>query len=332
MGSDASAYLPWDLRGPMRAALGAVAPDLVAFTKTEVWPVMVEEARAAGAKVALIAATLPPGAGRLSRPARALLGPTWRHLTLVAAIAEEDAERLIGLGVPREAVRVTGDPGIDSAASRAGEADPRAPYLAPFHADPRPTVVAGSTWPADDAVLLPALDAVRRDHTGVRAVLAPHEPDRVHVEALLGDLRRRGWNAAPLAEVEREGAEGVDAVVVDRVGILAHLYTVGSAAYVGGGFHDRGLHSVLEPAAAKLPVAFGPRHGNARAAADLVACGGGRAVADPAELAEALAEWLGASGGAEWAGERAFGYIHGHLGAADRTAALLDELLPERST
>jgi 3-deoxy-D-manno-octulosonic-acid transferase len=47
-------------------------------------------------------------------------------------------------------------------------------------------------------------------------------------------------------------------VVVDRVGMLATLYRYAMAAYVGGGF-GAGVHSLLEPAIAGIPIACGPR-------------------------------------------------------------------------
>ncbi len=302
---------------------------MVVFTKTEAWPVLVAESARRGVPVAMVGGTVPPGAGRGRWPARALLREVWRSMTLVGAITEEDADGFRRLGVRDEAIRVTGDPGIDSAAQRATAADPGAPWLRPLHEDPRPTVVAGSTWPADDAVLLPALRSLRGIVPEVRAVLAPHEPDSEHVGALVRDLRADGWSVATLGEVEERGdARGVDVVVVDRVGVLAQLYTVGAAAFVGGGFHDAGLHSVLEPAAARLPVTFGPRHANARAAGQLLAEGGAREVEGSVGLAEVLALWTSDEAERRYAGERAFGYIQRHLGAAERSAALLDDLLP----
>jgi len=257
MPSDASEYFPWDIPSVIRPVLEAVAPDLVVFTKTEVWPVLVEEAVRRGIPVAMVGAALPPGAGRARPLARAFLRPTWERIAALGAISEADAEGFRSLGVSSAAVQVTGDPGIDSAARRAHAAAPEATYLAPFHRDARPTIVAGSTWPADDVVLLPALHELRSRVDGLRVILAPHEPESGHVSDLLGRLAGGGWRAATLGEVEKRGtAADLDAVVVDRVGVLAHLYTVGTVAYVGGGFHDAGLRSVLEPAAARLPVAF----------------------------------------------------------------------------
>ncbi len=327
MPADAADYLPWDLTSPMRTVLNAVRPDVVAFTKTEVWPVLVAESERLSIPTALVGGSLTPGAGRAKWPATALLRPTWSRLSLVGAIDGEDRLGFADLGVRADIIHVTGDPGIDSAAARARSADPEAPYLEPFHRAPLPTVVAGSTWPADEEVLFPALRDAKARIASVRVVVAPHEPTPLRVRELVRRLGAGGWRPVTLSEMERSGLEGRDAVVVDRVGALAHLYTVATIAYVGGGFHGAGLHSVLEPAAAGVPVLFGPGHGNARAAEDLVGLGGGRVGTDRAGLADVLVTWLLDPSQRDYAGAAARGYIDRHTGAADRSARLLLSLI-----
>lgn len=323
-----SDYLPWDVSGELRPLVKALRPDLLAFTKTEVWPVLAHEAHRHDAAVTLIAATLPPSSSRLDWPTRAVLRPSMERLDAVLAIAEEDAERFVSVGARREVVEVTGDPGIDSAANRAGEADPEAPYLSPFRDVDGPVLVAGSTWRADEAVLVPACTRVRKRHSGLTLVVAPHEPGREHVRELESLLEGAGWTVRTLSRVEAEGSvEAADAVLVDRVGVLAQLYTVARVAYVGGGFHDEGLHSVLEPAAAEVPVVFGPRNANSRAASDLARLGGGEEVASEEELAAVLDRWLSDEGERRGSARAAAGYIESHRGAARRTAERLADVL-----
>ena len=159
-------------------------------------------------------------------------------------------------------------------------------------------------------------------------MIAPHEPSEDGVRALEARAQREGWRTARLGQVESNGACGeADFVVVDRVGVLTDLYTVGEVAWVGGGFHRHGLHSVLEPAAAGLPVLFGPRHRNARAAGELLALGGARVVRDVEEAASALDGWLGNVSARSASGASGRRYIKAHLGAADRTADLLTGLI-----
>ncbi len=333
MPAEVADYLPWDTLGQVRAALDALQPTLLVFTKTEVWPVLAREARRRGVPVVLVAATLPPDAGRLRFPARVLLRPVFGELDRVLTISSDDGRRFIRLGVDPSRIGITGDPGIDSARTRALKIDPDAPYLAPFHRAPRPTVVAGSTWSADEAVLLPALERLRATIPELRLVIAPHEPTAPHLARLEEALDEGGWAPARLGEVEERGSvDGVAAVVVDRVGVLAPLYTVGSAAFVGGGFHRHGLHSVLEPAAVGCPVVFGPRHANARAAGELIRAGGAHEVADDHELSDTLAQWLTPPERGRAAGKRAEGYIRQHAGAALETVRELLRLLPGRDS
>ncbi len=324
----AGGYLPWDTRPEMEGLVDALRPDVLVFTKTEVWPVLAQVASEQEVPAVLVAGTLPSGASRLRWPARAFLQPAFRTLRRVCAISQEDGDRFRRLGVSPEVVEVTGDPGIDSAAARSEAADPGSAHLRPLLRDRPPTLVAGSTWKPDERILLPALRVLRREVEGLRLVIAPHEPTPGHLSQLTGELEEDGWSVIPLSRVESsESVGGGDVVVVDRVGVLSDLYRAGDVAFVGGGFHDHGLHSVLEPAAAGLPVTFGPRHQNARAAAELEAEGGARAVGSSEELAEVLGRWLKVSEVGEEAASRARGYIERHRGAAVRTSRILKGLL-----
>jgi 3-deoxy-D-manno-octulosonic-acid transferase len=121
----------------------------------------------------------------------------------------------------------------------------------------------------------------------------------------------------------------VPLVVVDRVGLLADLYAAGDVAYVGGGFHRAGLHSVLEPAAFAIPVIVGPRWGMSRDAGLLIEAGGAAALPEDGRHA-LLARW------SVWhhdaALRRASGLaarrvVEEGRGAAERTADLVRSLL-----
>jgi 3-deoxy-D-manno-octulosonic-acid transferase len=323
-------YLPWDLSSAVGPVLDAVQPALLVFTKTEVWPTLVREAVRRGVPTALVAGTVKASSGRARWPARPLLRQTWSRLSAAGVLSEEDGAGLVELGVRPEVVVVTGDPAVDSAAHRMLMADPTSPLLAPFHARPAPTLIAGSTWPAGEAVLLPALASVRARVPGLRVVIAPHEPEPRRVDGLTARLKAIGFDATTLSAVETAGGLGsADAVIVDRVGPLARLYTVGHVAYVGGGFHASGLHSVLEPAAAGLPVVFGPGHQDAHSARGLLESGAAAVAQGPEMLAETVLSWLEDPDRLHYTGTLARGYIDAHLGAADRSAALLKRLMDQ---
>jgi len=331
VGADFAGYLPWDLTSESRRALAALRPDLIAFVRTEIWPVLAREAKRQGTRLALVNAVLAAGSSRLRGPARFLLGPGYRRLDLVGAVAKGDAERFASLGVPPERVQVTGDARFDQvwariAALGGDTALIERPLLRRLHDPNVETLVAGSTWPADEALLVPACARVL-DKVPIRLIIAPHEPTPAHLAGLEARLKQAGLRHARLGEIESNDAPLPQVVVVDRVGVLAEIYAVARMAYVGGGFGNAGLHSVIEPAALGVPVLFGPRLGNSLEADDLARAGGGKIVSGEAALYAAIARYALRPVERVEASAAAKIFVRSRLGGAARNAELLLSLL-----
>jgi len=315
-------YLPFDSAEDARVALDALRPTALVFSKLDVWPTLTNRAHLSGVKLGLVSATLADRSSRRSRLAIALLAGAYGLLDAVGAIDAEDAERLVQLGVRRNVITVTGDTRYDQVWQRAQAVDRSTPPLAGLLSS-RLTIVAGSTWPADERMLLPAFVAARRAFGSARLVIAPHEPTPAHLAPI------EQWASQERLRVDRldEANEASDVILVDRVGILGDLYALADIAFVGGGFHDAGLHSVLEPAAFGAPVVFGPRNASSRDARLLVRCDGGRAASGAASLADMLTGWLGDTAARTAAGARAATMVRGGLGAAERSLAVVEALL-----
>ncbi len=340
--ADVAGYVPFDTRGPVRRALSALRPTVLAFVRTEVWPVLSREAAQAGASQVLVNAVLSEGSGRLRWLGRSFLEGAYRRLDRVGAVSPEHAARYERMGVPSGRIRVTGDARFDQVWDRT-----EARGLASLRGDPaaaarlpeelRPvwrlldgpeafTLVAGSTWGADEKVLLPPFTVLGRRRK-LRLVIAPHEPTSGHLESLERRLDRQSLRHARLGALLAGGGPAPEVVVVVRLGVLADLYALADAAYVGGGFGTAGLHSVVEPAALGVPVLFGPAHGNAREAGGLAEARGGWVVDDAASFEDRMRGLLEQEGLAREAGARAREYVRSETGAAERNAALILEAL-----
>lgn len=318
--ADFADYLPFDTFDHANAVVSALRPSALVFSKLDIWPALTERAAAAGVRVGVISATLPESSGRRGFFARALLGDAYRSIDRVGAIDENDAERLREQGVPADRVGVTGDTRFDQVWARAQRASPFIQRLR----SSRPTLVAGSTWPSDEEHLLPAWTRVRDKIPDARLAIAPHETSDAHLRSIESWARS---HALTLARVDAPDAQSADVILVDRFGMLGDLYAVADVAYVGGGFHSAGLHSILEPAAFGAPVLFGPRHEKSREAAKLVQAGGGAVVTGVADLTIRLGYWLGSVPARDAAGSSARGMVQDGLGAAERSYDLVTALL-----
>jgi 3-deoxy-D-manno-octulosonic-acid transferase len=318
-------YLPFDSRGDMRAALQALRPRALVFSKLDVWPELVRQAKMHGARVGIISATLASASGRQGTLAALLLRDAYASLDAVGAVGQEDADRLVGLGVRMEALSVTGDTRFDQVWQRAESVDRTSRVLATLSGT-RPTIVAGSTWPSDETPLLEGFVAARRRHPppGLRLLLAPHELTTSHLESLERWSSRHGLAAA---RVDSHDAHSADVVLVDRFGLLGDLYALADIAFVGGGFHSAGLHSVLEPAAYGAPVLFGPRHHKSRDASLLLADDAARVVASARDVERLLLAWIDSPADRRAVGSRARAVVERGRGAAERSLRLLERLL-----
>jgi len=136
--------------------------------------------------------------------------------------------------------------------------------------------------------------------------------------------KRAGFGVARLDE---PSARHADVIVSDRTGVLGDLYAVADIAFVGGGFHAAGLHSVLEPAAFGTPVLFGPQHDGSRDAGLLAQRGGGAPVSTEVELVRRLRFWMTDPAARREAGDYARALVRSGVGAAERSFELVERLL-----
>ena len=323
---DFAGPLPFDSARAADALLEALRPTALVVSKLDLWPRLTERAHARGVRLGMISATLSEGSGRSGALAAALLREAYAALDTVGAVDPTDADRLVALGVHRERITVTGDTRYDQCAARTAATDRTSALLAPLVSD-RPTVVAGSTWPSDETVLEAAWPTVRAEVPRARLILAPHEPMEGHLAPLERWAAEAGVRCARLANASADD----DVVLVDRVGVLHELYALADAAYVGGGFHAAGLHSVIEPASFGVPVLFGPQHRRSRDAGRLLAARAAEAVTDAASLSRALRILLTEPDTRGGAGAAAQGVVTSGLGAAERSVALVEGLITPTS-
>lgn len=286
----AAAFLaPADLWPCAAAFLSRVRPSALLVAESELWPLTLVLARRRGVRVALANACLSERSGRRWLWARSLAAEALGGVERAAYQSAEDRARFEALGVPSAAGAVCGNPKHDlplppSVALAAAGAKVRELFGA------APCWTAGSTRPGEEELVLEAHRLAAARVPGLRLILAPRHPERAGDVAAL--LRRLGIPFARWSEPLPFSAQPA-VLLVDALGALAGLYPAGLAAFVGGTLvPGSGGHNVIEPAAAGVPVLFGP-HTEAVAveAAALEQGRGGRRVADAAALGEAVAAW-----------------------------------------
>jgi 3-deoxy-D-manno-octulosonic-acid transferase len=241
--------------------------------------------------------------------------------------SEEDRSRLIRLGVPPERVQVTGNLKFDAAQPTRDEP---LEQLLGHHQAGRPLLIAGSTMPGEEEMVL---EAFERAGGGGRALLllAPRHPERW--DSVEAQIRNHGATVRRRSELSPEDSQtGLDVILLDTMGELAGLYAVCEAAFVGGTLVPTGGHNPIEPARFGAPIAAGPSMENFRAIANEFDHNDSWIrVADIAALSEFWRAAIARDDSLAEAGRRAAELIERNQGALERTLDLLEPLLPATS-
>ncbi|HEX4312092.1 MAG TPA: 3-deoxy-D-manno-octulosonic acid transferase [Acidobacteriaceae bacterium] len=315
-GEDRVFYFPLDFAWAVRAWLRALQPRLVVLVETEFWPRMLAECRRRDIPVAVVNARISdrswPRYRRLSWIWKRLL----RHLAAVLAQTELDADRLRALGAAH--VRVIGNLKYDV---RVPESSHIASALRASIAPDVPVLVCGSTLAGEEELLLDALPP------GIVTVLAPRRPERFDEVAAI--LKRRGVSSARRSQWAQSPAR-LDAGTVfllDSIGELASVYSLATAAFVGGSLVPAGGHNPLEAAQFAVPVLMGPSYENFRGIVDALRAHDAIRIVQPSDLKAALSSILVRSSDTVAMGERGRAVFENKAGATQRAADALMQLL-----
>ena len=307
-GVDAVYYLPLDTPGEVRRFLDAAAPHKIFFVKYEFWGNYLGELHRRGVPTYIISAIFR----RRQRFFRFGGGVFRRMLRCFDRIyVQDENSRLLLESIGITNVTVAGDTRFDRVTDIRRNLPTLPEAVKRFAAEGDFTLVAGSTWPPDEALIFPWM----KRHEGARLIIAPHEFDDRRIADIIAAL---GCNAVRLSDITAGRPLPADcrAIVVDCFGLLSALYSTGSAAYVGGGF-GVGIHNINEAAVYGIPVAFGPNHSKFKEASDLIAAGGGFEIADSAAFEATMTRMLSDNAARAAAGKSAGDYIASHIGATD---------------
>ncbi len=323
---------PLDFSLIARRALNRIRPALIVLIELEVWPNMVRLASARGIPVAVINGRLSEHSFRSYRRLRWLLGGAFARLAGAFAQDEDYAERFTAMGTPPARVEVTGSLKYDTA-QVADRVDGDAELAAELGiGDDTRLLVAGSTGPGEEPILLDVWEQLRADFPQLRLAVVPRKPERFDEVAQL--IAGRGLACIRRSEhrdASTAAALGPDGVILgDTMGELRKFYALSEVAFVGRSLAPMGGSDVMEVAALGLPVVVGPHMDNfAEPTRRLAAAGGLATVADAAGLAGVLRSLLNDTERREKMAAAARQAVIDAQGATARTVSGLTRLLDD---
>ncbi|MGM0566567.1 MAG: 3-deoxy-D-manno-octulosonic acid transferase [Bacteroidota bacterium] len=308
-GADVIAYLPADTRKNAKKFIRKVQPDVAFFVKYEFWFNYMKVLKDNHIPLYLIS-----GIFRKNQVFFKWYG-TWFRKQLKAFTAfyvqDKTSEQLINRIISGKAV-LSGDTRFDRVHEISRKIKPNH-QIAAFRSG-HLVFLAGSTWPADEKVILPCLLQRISSKEKIKLIIAPHE---VHEKRILDLMKALPDNAVRLSEAGEElSLSQKQVLVIDSIGVLSQLYQYADIAYIGGGF-GAGIHNTLEAAVFGIPVVFGPNYHKFTEARALIDKKAAFSIASKEDFEAVSKKLLDDKTQRQSAGKNAARYVLAETGATD---------------
>ncbi|WP_053969801.1 glycosyltransferase N-terminal domain-containing protein [Mangrovimonas sp. ST2L15] len=262
--ADVVVYLPWDTPLNAKKFIDLVNPDLTIFVKYDIWPNYLKELKTRGKRALLISALFRPNQAYFKWYGNVIK----EALFAFEHIFTQDANSKVLLNkIGYEQATISGDTRFDRVSQQLN-IDNHLPYIETFKNN-RLCVVAGSTWPEGEAFLAEFINSYSNEYASY--IIAPHNIKSEQIQKLKASIHKP---TMLFSEMEESSLSNQQVFIVDTIGILSKIYSVGDIAYVGGAVGTTGLHNTLEPAVFGIPIIIGSHYDKFPEAHDMVDLGG----------------------------------------------------------
>jgi len=313
-------YVPYDSPRYVARFLDHWRPSLALFIESDLWPNLILSSAARRLPMVLINGRMShrsfPRWRRITNTISALLG----RFDVCLAQSQVDAERFTALGSRN--VITTGNLKLDVAAP---PADPAKLERLMAVTRGRPIIVAASTHPGEEDILLEAHRTLKGFFPSLLSVIVPRHPDRG--ETIARAVAASGLHVALRSHEELPTAT-TDIYVADTMGELGLFYRLSPIVFMGGSLVEHGGQNPIEAIKLGASIVHGPHVFNFTDVYQALDSVGGARRADSQEaLVKQLGQWLADPAAREVSAASAARVVDQLGGALDRTLTALEPYL-----
>jgi 3-deoxy-D-manno-octulosonic-acid transferase len=313
--ADVVVYLPLDQKAAVKSFLDVVHPELVVFVKYDLWPNYLLEIKRRNITSILISA--------LFRPSQAYFkfyGGWLKNLlfTFDHIFTQDTYSKVLLNSIGYRAVTVSGDTRFDRVGDQL-KIDNTLDFIAEFKNN-QICVVAGSTWPEDETLLIDYINSSKEE---TKFIIAPHNMDLNQIKSVVKQLKKP---TVLYSNYTTETLKDKTVFIIDTIGLLSKIYSYANIAYIGGGMGTSGLHNTLEAATFGLPIVIGKNYQKFPEAKAMLSNGGLFSIRDFESLESTLSMLINDSQKRTESGQKNKDYIEGNKGASELVMSELKTL------
>jgi 3-deoxy-D-manno-octulosonic-acid transferase len=264
---DILCYLPFDKKSTISEFVKAVNPEIFFTVKYDFWYHLLDELKKQNAKVFVISALFYENQVYFKPQGKWFVRELKKNVDWIFHQTEKSLSLALKVGLSKGSV--SGDTRFDRV-KQIKNRDNFVEYISEFKGNNQ-LIVFGSSWEAEERIAKILSEKLKN----FKIIIAPHDLKRVE------HLKQIFPKAILYSELEQSQISNLKSqiLIIDSIGLLSKLYSYADIAIVGGGFHDKGLHNILEAATFGIPVIFGNQYKKNPEADGLIAQNGGKSFA-----------------------------------------------------
>ena len=315
---DEKIFLPFDSYNRACNFFEVIKPNLWVISAYDVWPNHVMAAKKNKVPIVIISATLAETSGRNKGFSGMLNKYIFKNIHAIYSRSSHDSKRFLKIYPFPEKILTYGDTRADRVYEKSiNIRKSESIKIFKEKSDTDIIFIGGSTWPADEKVVLPGIINLLKKYTHLKAIIVPHEIKEDHINEIEDVFKKHDIKTERYTDLIQNDGTIHRVAIINTIGILAKLYKDTHIAYVGGSF-GKGVHNVLEPAVFGMPVLFGPKHKNSQEAISLLELGVTFCVKSKQEFVLKMEKLIDDEVYREKCSLKAIGYIKNNLGACGK--------------
>ena len=319
--ADQVLFVPIDHPLIIRRTIEKIQPSLLLIAETELWPNLL---RSCGKKEIPIVLFN----GRISQKSfqrylffKFFFKECLKYISLFLMQTEEDRKRIIEIGGESQKTRAVGNLKFDQTFPSFTQ-DPTSEMAKSLGLQGKQNIlIAGSTHSGEEEILVSLYKELKKMDPHLVLILAPRHLERLEEVEKALKKEPLSWlrkTSIPLA-AGRSDQEHPEVILLDTMGELMGIYSLGTLVFVGGSLVPIGGHNPLEPLFFKKCVLFGPYMFNfLEISSRLIEAGGAIQVSGKEELFSQLKHLLFDEVARKEMGEKGYQFLQKHQGATER--------------
>lgn len=266
--ADAICYLPFDRKSSVKEFVSQFECEIFFTVKYDYWYHLLAELKSRNVKTFVISALFYESQSFFTSYGTWFVKQLKKNITWFFHQTQHSYVLAKSIGLLNSSV--TGDTRFDRVKQlklRNNQVD----FVEEF-IDGKKAIVFGSSWQAEEKIA----KIISENNSDLKIIIAPHDLKRVEH---LKEIFPEALLYSDLLKTNNQQLT-TNILIIDSIGLLSKLYSYADIAIVGGGFHDAGLHNILEAATFGVPVIFGNQYKKNPEADNLISAKGGKSFDD----------------------------------------------------